>query len=42
VSATLTQPLKWHGGKSYLAKKIIDLMPPRVKNPNAPASDDPG
>ena len=23
----LTQPLKWHGGKHYLAKKIIDLMP---------------
>lgn len=39
---TLTQPLKWHGGKSYLADKIIGLMPPRVKNPNAPAADDPG
>jgi DNA adenine methylase len=23
----LTQPLKWHGGKSYLAKTIISLMP---------------
>lgn len=23
----LTQPLKWHGGKHYLAQKIIDLMP---------------
>ena len=23
----LTQPLKWHGGKHYLAPKIIDLMP---------------
>ncbi|WP_237607257.1 DNA adenine methylase [Roseimaritima sediminicola] len=23
----LTQPLKWHGGKHYLAKRIIDLMP---------------
>ena len=22
-----TPPLKWHGGKSYLAKTIIDLMP---------------
>ena len=24
---TLTQPLKWHGGKKYLAKRIIELMP---------------
>ena len=24
---TLIQPLKWWGGKHYLAKKIIDLMP---------------
>lgn len=39
---TITQPLKWHGGKAYLAKRIIDLMPPRCKNPNAPSSDDPG
>ena len=23
----LTPPLKWHGGKSYLADWIIDLMP---------------
>jgi len=23
----LTQPLKWHGGKHYLAKRIISLMP---------------
>lgn len=23
----LTSPLKWHGGKFYLAKSIIDLMP---------------
>lgn len=37
-----SQPLKWHGGKSYLAKKIIELMPPRVKNPNNPSPDDPG
>lgn len=35
-------PLKWHGGKNYLAKPIINLMPPRVKNPNAPKPDDPG
>lgn len=36
------QPLKWHGGKSYLAKWIISLMPPRVANPNKPAPDDAG
>jgi DNA adenine methylase len=36
------QPLKWHGGKSYLAKAIIDRMPPRASNSNAPAADDPG
>lgn len=35
-------PLKWHGGKAYLAKRIIELMPQRVMKPNAPASDDPG
>ena len=38
----LTKPLKWHGGKAYLASKIIALMPPRCKNPNAPEADDPG
>lgn len=27
MSAALTQPLKWFGGKSYLARRIIDLMP---------------
>ena len=27
---TLTQPLKWHGGKHYLAKRIIELMPPHI------------
>ncbi len=26
----LTQPLKWHGGKHYLAKRIIGLMPPHT------------
>lgn len=25
-----TQPLKWWGGKHYLAKKIIGLMPPHI------------
>ena len=38
----LTPPLKWHGGKNYLAKKIVELMPPRCKKPNAPEADDPG
>ena len=27
---TLTQPLKWHGGKHYLAPKLIELFPPHV------------
>jgi DNA adenine methylase len=35
-------PLKWHGGKFYLASRIVALMPPRCKNPNKPAMDDPG
>lgn len=35
-------PLKWHGGKHYLAAKIVALMPPRCANPNNPAPDDPG
>ena len=26
----LTQPLKWAGGKHYLAKKLIALMPPHI------------
>jgi DNA adenine methylase len=38
----LTPPLKWHGGKSYLASVIVNMMPPRCANPNAPATDDPG
>lgn len=28
--AKLTQPLKWHGGKYYLRKWIVDLMPPHL------------
>lgn len=28
--ATLTPPLKWHGGKHYLASRILDLMPPHL------------
>lgn len=27
---TLAPPLKWHGGKHYLAKRIIALMPPHL------------
>lgn len=27
---TLTQPIKWHGGKYYLRKWIIGLMPPHL------------
>jgi DNA adenine methylase len=27
---SLTPPLKWHGGKHYLAERIIALMPPHV------------
>jgi len=38
----MTSPIKYHGGKRYLAERIIALMPPRAKNPNAPATDDPG
>ena len=26
----LTQPIKWYGGKHYLAKRIVALMPPHV------------
>jgi len=26
----IAEPLKWHGGKRYLAKRIIELMPPHV------------
>lgn len=40
--AALTPPLKWHGGKSYLATRIVALMPPRCAKPNAPEADDPG
>lgn len=35
-------PIKWHGGKFNLAKRIIELFPPRAKNPNAPADNDSG
>lgn len=29
--ATLTQPIKWHGGKHYLAQRLVDLMPPHTR-----------
>jgi DNA adenine methylase len=38
----VSQPIKRHGGKSYLAQGLIALMPPRARKPNAPAADDPG
>lgn len=34
--------IKRHGGKFYLAKKIIGLMPPRCLNSNKPVKGDPG
>lgn len=27
---SISPPLKWHGGKHYLAKRIVALMPPHV------------
>jgi DNA adenine methylase len=30
VASAITQPLKWFGGKNYLAKRIIDMMPPHL------------
>jgi len=27
---TVNPPLKWHGGKTYLARRIIALMPPHI------------
>ena len=28
--ATVSKPLKWHGGKHYLADRIISLIPPHT------------
>lgn len=28
--SVVSSPLKWHGGKSYLAKQIVALMPPHL------------
>jgi DNA adenine methylase len=30
AAAPVASPLKWHGGKSYLAAKIVAMMPPHV------------
>lgn len=30
MTTHLTQPIKWHGGKHYLAPKIVALMPPHL------------
>lgn len=30
MTTNLTPPLKWHGGKHYLAKRIVALMPPHL------------
>lgn len=38
----ISPPLKWHGGKHYLAERIINLMPERCKRPHAPDASDPG
>jgi DNA adenine methylase len=27
---TITPPLKWHGGKHYVAKRAVELMPPHL------------
>jgi DNA adenine methylase len=40
--ARVSPPLKWHGGKHYLAQQIVALMPSRCKKPNGPDDDDPG
>ncbi len=31
----LVPPLKWHGGKQYLAGRIVALMPPHNKSEHA-------
>lgn len=30
ATSRITPPLKWHGGKWYLASRIIELMPPHI------------
>ncbi len=40
--STASRPLKWHGGKHYLAEWIISHFPPRCQTPNKPTADDDG
>jgi DNA adenine methylase len=42
ATAELKSPIKRHGGKTYLAEKIVELMPDRVQRPNKPDPQDPG
>lgn len=42
LKKTVSQPLKWHGGKKDLARWIISLFPSRCRNPNKPREDDSG
>jgi DNA adenine methylase len=30
VTEKLSPPLKWHGGKHYLARRVLELMPPHL------------
>src|SRR5262249_55471191 len=30
TKTTSAPPLKWHGGKHYLARKVLELMPPHL------------
>jgi DNA adenine methylase len=38
----IRSPLKWHGGKNYLATQIVSLFPPRCTNPEKPSPKDKG
>jgi len=42
ASKRVAPPLKWHGGKHYLAEKIVAKMPERCANPNNPDANDSG
>ena len=42
ASNRVSPPLKWHGGKHYLAEKIVAKMPARCNNPNDPDTSDLG
>ena len=30
MKSVVDSPLKWHGGKSYLASRIVEMMPPHI------------